>query len=493
MSNLAVLPIIIPLLAGVILAFFPKKVNLVRTLTKVFSITSLSVVAYITWQVVTNGPIILETGNWPAPYGIILVADPLAIILVLTTNIILTACAFYAPHSMTLKQEQHYFYSFMFFLITGVSGAFLTGDLFNLFVFFEVLLMASYALIVLGGGKIQLRESIKYVLINLFSSILFVTTVAFLYGVVGTVNMAHIAERVQESDQQGILTAIGALLFFVFATKAALFPLYYWMPKSYVVPNPVVSALFGALLTKVGIYSILRVFSLIFVYKLDLTHEAFIWIAGLSMVFGILGALSTNNVKLIIAYNIIPAIGFIIMGIGVFNQDAMSGSVYYLLHDMIIKCALFLLVGAIAYVAGTTDLRKMGGLIHYYPVLGWLLFVAAFILAGIPPFSGFIGKLLLLKGALADDEIAIVIIALLSSLLILYSIMKIFIKGFWGEKNPAYEVDRKSTKGLIGPVIFLLSFSVILGIGAEFIYPTVEDISTYLLNPEVYIDAVLKE
>ncbi|WP_430785119.1 Na+/H+ antiporter subunit D [Virgibacillus flavescens] len=493
MSNLAVLPIIIPLFAGIILAFFPKKVKLLRLLTKAFSISSLLVVSYITWQVLTYGPIILETGNWPAPYGIILVADPLAIILVLTTNIITTACAFYAPHSMSLKQEQHYFYSFLFFLITGISGAFLTGDLFNLFVFFEVFLMASYALIVLGGGKVQLRESIKYVLINLFSSILFVTAVSFLYAVVGTVNMAHIAERVQEVDQKGILTTIGILFFFVFATKAALFPLYFWMPKSYIVPNPVISALFGALLTKVGIYSILRVFSLIFVYKLDMTHQMFIWIAGISMLFGVIGALSTNNIKLIVAYNIIPAIGFILMGIGVFNQDSMSGSVYYLIHDMIIKSALFLIVGAIVYVAGTSDLRKMNGLIHYYPVLGWLLFVAAFILAGIPPFSGFIGKLLLLKGALAADEVAIVIIALVSSLLILYSIMKIFIQGFWGEKDPKYEAERKSTKGLIGPIIFLLSFSVILGIGAEFVYPTIEDISIYLLDPEVYIDAVLKE
>ncbi|ASK63120.1 Na+/H+ antiporter subunit D [Virgibacillus phasianinus] len=493
MSNLAVLPIIIPLFAGIILAFFPTKVKLLRALTKIFSISSLLVVAYIAWQVINHGPIILETGNWPAPYGIILVADPLAIILVLTTNIITVACAFFAPHSVTLKQEQHYFYSFMFFLITGVSGAFLTGDLFNLFVFFEVLLMASYALIVLGGDKVQLRESIKYVLINLFSSMLFVTAVAFLYGVVGTVNMAHIAERVQEVDQKGILTTIGLLFFFVFATKAALFPLFYWMPKSYIVPNPVISALFGALLTKVGIYSIIRVFSLIFIYKLDMTHQMFIWIAGLSMIFGILGAFSTNNVKLIIAYNIIPAIGFIIMGIGVFEQDAVSGAVYYLVHDMIIKAVLFLIVGVVAYVAGTSDLRKMGGLIHYYPVLGWLLFVSAFILAGIPPFSGFIAKLLLLKGTLANGEIAITIIALASSLLILYSVMKIFIKGFWGEKNSKYETEKKSTKGLIGPIIFLLTFSVILGIGAEFFYPTIEGISTYLLDPEVYIDAVLKE
>lgn len=490
MSNLAVLPIIIPLIAGIILAFFPKKLTLVRTLTKLFIIGNLAVVSYIVWQVFNHGAIILETGDWAAPYGIVIVADQLSVLLALTTNIVAAACAFYAPYSLSDRKEKYYFYSFFFFLISGVSGAFLTGDIFNLFVFFEVLLMASYALIVLGGDKVQLRESVKYVFINLFSSMLFVTAVGFLYGTVGTVNMAQIAQRVQEVDQQGVLTTIGILLFFVFAVKAALFPLYYWMPKSYVVPNPVISALFGALLTKVGIYSIIRVFSLIFIHKIELTHEVFIWIAGLSMIFGIFGALSTNNIKLIIAYNIIPAIGFILMGIGVFNQDAVSGAIYYLIHDMVIKASLFLLVGTIAYAAGTSDLQKFNGLLHYYPFLGWLLFVSGFILAGIPPFSGFIGKLLLLKGSLAAEEIAIVIIALLSSLLILYSIMKIFIRGFWGEKDASFEP--KSIKGRTAPVVVLLAISVFMGIGAEFIYPSVESISKYLLEPANYINAVLE-
>lgn len=493
MSNLAILPIIIPLLAAIIVAFFNKRVGITRFVTKLFTIINLAVSAYLAWIVVTNESIILETGDWVAPYGIILVADPLASLLVLTTNIIAVACIFYAPYSLTLRQEKHYFYAFYFFLIAGVSGAFLTGDLFNLFVFFEVLLMASYALIVLGGEKIQLRESIKYVFINLFSSILFVTAVAFIYGAVGTVNMAQIAERVQEVDQAGILTTIGILLFFVFGTKAALFPLYYWMPKSYIVPNPVVSALFGALLTKVGIYSIIRVFSLIFVHDTNLTHEMFIWIAGLSMIFGVIGALSTNNVKLIIAYNIIPAIGFILMGIGVLNEDGVSGSIYYLVHDMIIKTALFLLIGAVVYVAGTSDLRKMGGLIHHYPLLGWLLFIAAFVLAGIPPFSGFIGKLLLLQGTFSADEIVISIIALMTSLLILYSVLKIFIRGFWGEMDETIKYKKKSTKGLIAPSIFLLALSIFLGIGAEWVYPTIDTISSYLLNPDLYIDSVLKE
>ncbi|WP_047986358.1 Na+/H+ antiporter subunit D [Ornithinibacillus californiensis] len=493
MSNLTILPIIIPMLAGIIVAFTNSRVKITRALTKLLTIISLVVAMIVTYSVFTDGTIILETGDWVAPYGIILVADKLSILLILTTNIIATAAVFYAPHSLTLKQETHYFYTFYFMLIAGVSGAFLTGDLFNLFVFFEVLLMASYALIVLGGDRVQLRESIKYVLINLFSSMLFVTAVALLYGAVGTINMAQIAERVAEVEQDGILTTIAVLLFFVFGTKAALFPLYYWLPRPYIVPNPVVSALFGALLTKVGIYSILRVFSLIFVHRMEITHEAFIWIAGLSMLFGVIGALSTNNIKLIISYNIIPAIGFIIMGIGIFNQDALSGSIYYLIHDMIIKSALFLLVGVIAYVAGTSDLTKMKGLIHHYPVIGWLLFISAFILAGIPPFSGFIGKLLLLKGAVTADEIVITIIALLSSLLILYSVMKIFIRGFWGEKDDTKNYTKKASLGLILPIAGLLAVSVFLGVGAEFVYPSIEGIAEYLLDPQIYIDSVLKE
>ncbi|MGI8316066.1 Na+/H+ antiporter subunit D [Halobacillus mangrovi] len=494
MSNLAALPIILPLLAGILAAFIPKKRTLVRIGSQIFTVTHLLLVIWIFLQVKNHGSLVLETGDWAAPYGIILVGDMLSMTLVLTTNIVAVACVFFAPKSLSEQQESFYFYSFFLMLIAGVSGAFLTGDLFNLFVFFEVLLMASYGLIVLGNGKAQLRESLKYVLINLFSSMLFVTTISFLYSVVGTVNMAQIAERVQEVEQRGVLTTIAIMFFFVFATKAAVFPLYYWLPRPYISPNPVVSALFGALLTKVGIYSILRTFTLIFNQDVELTHTLFIYLAGLTMLFGVIGALSTNNVKLIIAYNIIPAVGFMLMGIGLFSEVSISGTIYYLVHDMIIKGVLFLLIGAIVYVAGTSDLRKMGGLIHHYPVLGWLFFVASLVLAGIPPFSGFIGKLLLLRGSLAQEEIIIVIVALVSSLLILFSMIRIFIRGFWGEKTElSYPERKRKGNKMAWPVAGLLSLSILLGMGAEWFYPSIQSIAEYLMNPEIYIDSVLKE
>lgn len=493
MINLAVLPIVIPLLAGIIVAFFSKRIPLARGFTQIVTLLNTLLVMYIGWQVYTNGTIVLETGGWKAPYGIILVADPLAISLIITTNLIALALAFYAPQVLSKEQEEFYFYFFFFLLITGVSGAFLTGDLFNLFVFFEVLLMASYGLIVLGNGKAQLRESLKYVLLNLFSSILFVTAVAFLYSILGTVNMAQMAQRVAEVEQQGILTGAAILLFFVFATKAALFPLYYWLPRSYSVPNSVVSAMFGALLTKVGVYSILRVFTLIFNHKLEITHELFIWLAAFTMIFGAIGAISTSNIKLILAYNIIPAVGYMMMGIGLFTTVSLAGTIYYLIHDMIIKAALFLLVGAIAVLAGTSDLRKIKGMIHHYPWLGWLFFLGTIVLAGIPPFSGFIGKLLLIQGAVEKEEFGLVIISLLTSLLILYSMIRIFIQGFWGEKNENITPQPKVANKLIIPAAFLLMFSILLGVGAEWFYPTVEDISKYLLDPNQYINTVLKE
>src|SRR5699024_6974371 len=185
------------------------------------------------------------------------------------------------------------------------------------------------------------------------------------------------------------------------------------------------------------------------------------------------------------------SIGFILLGISVFNQSGLGGSVYYLVHDMLIKAVLFLLIGVVVYVAGTSNLTKMGGLIHSYPGLAWLLFISAFVLAGIPPFSGFIGKLLLLKGAFENGNIAIVIIGLLTSLLILYSVMKIFIQGFWGEKNE--NIVKKPINGFVFPIVFLLIFSIFLGVGAEMVYPSIESISQYLLDPEVYINSVLKE
>jgi multicomponent Na+:H+ antiporter subunit D len=491
MSNLVFLPIFIPLFIGALLVFFNKKHQLTIKISYFTVFLNLGVSIYLSYYVFKNNPLILETGAWKAPFGIILVADKLSVIMILSVNVIAFAAVVFASSSVNNKMLQHYFYPLFFLLIAGVSGAFLTGDLFNLFVFFEVLLMASYGLIIIGGSKQQFRESVKYILLNLFSSILFVTTVAFLYSVTGTVNMAQLGERVAEAEQQGILTAIAILLFVVFATKGALFPLYFWLPKSYIVPSPVVSALFGALLTKVGVYSMLRVYTLIFSHKLELTHTFFIWVATITMLIGVLGALSTSNVKLIIAYNIMPAIGFMLLGIGTFSAESIAGTIYYLIHDMAIKAALFFLSGLLVWHAGTSNLNKMGGYIKTSPLLGWMFFIAALVLAGIPPFSGFIGKYLLLRGAFDEEHYIAAGIGLLSSLLILFSVIRIFIGAFWGEvkEEPKEKVSRS---GLTASGI-LIAISILLGVGAEWFYPYIQSAADNLIDPQIYIDFVLKE
>ncbi|OOE13697.1 Na+/H+ antiporter subunit D [Fictibacillus arsenicus] len=491
MSNLVFLPIFIPLFVGALLVFFNKKHQLTMKISYLTVFLNLGVSIYLSYYVFKNNPLILETGGWKAPYGIILVADKLSVIMILSVNVIALAAVIFASSSVTSKMVQHYFYPLFLLLIAGVSGAFLTGDLFNLFVFFEVLLMASYGLIIIGGSKHQFRESVKYILLNLFSSILFVTTVAFLYSVTGTVNMAQLGERVAEVEQQGILTGIGILLFVVFATKGALFPLYFWLPKSYIVPSPVVSALFGALLTKVGVYSMLRVYTLIFSHKLELTHTFFIWVASITMLIGVIGALSTSNVKLIIAYNIMPAIGFMLLGIGTFSAESLAGTIYYLVHDMAIKAALFFLAGLLVWHAGTSNLNKMGGYIKTSPLLGWMFFIAALVLAGIPPFSGFIGKYLLLRGAFDEEHYFAAGIGLLSSLLILFSVIRIFIGAFWGEiKEKPKEKVRRSGLAASG---LLIAISILLGVGAEWFYPYIQSAADSLIDPQIYIDFVLKE
>jgi multicomponent Na+:H+ antiporter subunit D len=491
MSNLVILPIFIPLLAGALLIFFNKKHKLTINLTYLALLINFGVSVYLSYFVFSNHPLVLETGAWKAPYGIILVADKLSVIMIIAVNVIGLASAVFASASISMKMAEHYFYPLFFILLAGVSGAFLTGDLFNLFVFFEVLLMASYGLIIIGGSKKQFRESIKYILLNLFSSILFVTTVAFLYSVTGTVNMAQLGVRVAELEQEGVLTGIAILLFVVFATKGALFPLFFWLPKSYIVPSPVVSALFGALLTKVGVYSMIRVYTLIFSHKLELTHTFFIWIAMITMVMGVIGALSTSNVKLIIAYNIMPAIGFMMLGLGTFSPESLAGSIYYLVHDMAVKAALFFLTGLLAWHAGTSDLRKMGGYIKTAPVTGWLFFISGLVLAGIPPFSGFIGKYLLLWGAMDEGHYYAAGIGLISSLLILFSVIRIFIGAFWGELKEAPK-QKVSRSGLFASGL-LVAVTIVLGLGAEWFYPYIQSAADSLIDPQIYIDFVLKE
>lgn len=492
MNNLAILPVLLPLLTGIILLFFSKSIITQRILSLLSSIIGIGIAGILVSNVSAHGIIALAVGSWEAPFGIAIVADMLASLLVLTTTIIVCAVLIYSFYSIGEAREKFYYYSMVQFLLVGINGAFLTGDLFNLFVFFEVMLMASYVLLALGGTKVQLRETIKYLLVNVIASALFVITVAYLYSVTGTLNMADLSRKIAEIGQPGIITVIAVSFLIVFGMKGAIFPLFYWLPGSYAAPPIPVIALFGALLTKVGIYSIFRTYTLLFYHDQGYTHTLLGMLGILTIIIGIIGAVGYWDLKKIIIYNIIIAIGVITFGISLMNEQALIGTVFYIMHDMIIKAALFLLIGIMIKLTGTNNLREISGLIRTYPVLGWSFFIAAISLAGIPPFSGFAGKLLILQGAAAESAYLGMAVVLLSSLFVLYSVMKIFINGFWGEAKeyPKKEIPYKK---LLFPAVLLVAISISYGLGTEFVYPFISQAAETLLHPDIYLDAVLKE
>lgn len=493
MINLLILPIILPFFFAILLLFFKNQIRTQRVITVIGLVTSLMVAFRLIWKVKTFGVQTVTLGSWPAPFGITLASDMLSSLLVTTSVIITLSVVIYSFSAIGEARERFYYYPTILFMLTGINGAFTTGDIFNMFVFFEVLLIASYVLIVLGGEKRQLRESIKYLLVNVISSSLFVVTVGLLYSVVGTLNMADISAKISDVGQTGLLTVIAILFLMVFGIKGALFPLYFWLPGSYSAPPMPVLALFGALLTKVGIYAITRTYTLFFIHDLTFTHEFLLVLSVLTVIFGCIGALAYFDLKQIIIYNIIIAVGVILFGVAQMNESGMSGSIFYLIHDMLIKAGLFLLIGIIISVTGTSNLREMGGLMKTHASLGWMYLIAVFGLVGIPPLSGFIGKLLIVQGGFEAGNIWTTIIILISSIIVLLSAMRIFVYAFWGEPVALPETKKSSYRKEMIPAVLLVVISIVYGIGAESLIPYMENASDLLLNPSIYIDAVLKE
>lgn len=494
MNNIVLLPVLIPFFTGALLILFSKKRKVQRVISGIGTLLILTAAVYLAIYVYQNGITVLEAGNWPAPFGIIMVADMFATIMVILSALIGVVCLFFVFQTIEEDREKQYFYPFYFFLLTGVNGAFLTGDLFNLFVFFEVMLIASYVLIVHGGTKYQLRESFKYIIINMFSSMLFLAAVAYIYSITGTVNMAHLSERVAELDQAGALNVVAVLFFIVFAIKGALFPLYFWLPRSYYGPPAAIAALFGGLLTKVGVYAIIRTFTLIFYHDADFTHKGIITvIAGFTMLLGVLGAVSQFNFKRILSYHIISQVGYMVMGLGVYTTLAVAGAIYYIVHHIIVKSALFLFAGATQKITGTNDIKQMGGLLKSHPYLAWMFFITALSLAGIPPLSGFFSKFPIVLSSFQEEQYVIGGVALLVGLLTLLSMMKIFSSVYWGKQKHTDAQAKYPVGKLLLPVVPLVALTIILGLAAEPIFSYSLLAAEQIMDPSNYIDSVLKE
>jgi len=441
MDNLTFLPVLSPMLAGVMLLVSPfgkNKVN--RRISSVLLSTITFIISLILLiNVHVEGTQIYAIGDWSAPFGIVLVADPLSTLLVSLTALLGLVCVVYA--SAGDDDKGSFFHPLVHFLVLGVTGAFLTGDVFNLFVFFEVLLIASYSLLMHGGDKNNTRAALQYVIMNLVGSAIFLIALGILYGVLGTLNMADMAQKIPllRGDDVYLAKIGGLLLLVVFALKGALLPLHLWLPNTYASAIPVVAALF-AIMTKVGVYSMMRVYTLIFGEEAgELSHMAqswLWWLALATIVMGAIGVLASKDLRKLTANLVIVSVGTLVALVAVQTVEATASAIYYLVHSTLVTAALFLLADLIGQQRPKVfDRITAGPAIKQPRLLGCCFLIAAVAVIGMPPLSGFIGKVWLLKSTLNTDYAFIFWpLYLLTSLAILLAVSKAGSTLFWHHK-----------------------------------------------------------
>lgn len=442
---LAPLPVLIPLLAAAATLILGRQPRTQRyiALTALVAVVAVSVTLLALAD--AHGATAVQVGGWEAPIGITIVVDRLAAIMLVVSAIVLLAVMAYAVgqgiHDGSEAQPVSIFVPTYLALTAGISYAFLAGDLFNLYVGFEVLLAASFVLLTLGSSADRVRAGVSYVMVSMVSSLIFLAGIAFAYAATGTLNLADMALRL-ESIPSGTRTAIFGVLLVAFGIKAAVFPLSTWLPDSYPTAPAPVTAVFAGLLTKVGIYAIIRAHTLLFPRgELDTV----LMVCGLlTMVVGIFGAIAQTDIKRLLSFTLVSHIGYMVFGVALSTQAGLAGAIYYVAHHILVQTTLFLVVGLIERQAGSASLRRLGGLAAASPVLAIVFLVPALNLGGIPPFSGFIGKVALVQAGSAEASVlAWVLVAgsILTSLLTLYAVARVWTKAFWRARADAPEGD----------------------------------------------------
>lgn len=499
MNQLLVLPIVIPLFCALISLFCWQRPGIQKIIGLVGS-ALLTVVALAIFVTVREGGIqVSQMGGWPAPFGITLVADLLSATLVVMTGLVVLITFVVSLSEIGPQRMAFGYCPLMHILAMGICGAFLTGDIFNLYVWFEVMLIASFVLLGLGGTKSQLEATFKYVTLNLISSAFFLGAVGVLYGVVGTLNMADLAQNLRGASTPELTLTLSTLFLIAFGIKAAVFPLFFWLPDSYPAPPPPVAAVFAGLLTKVGVYSILRFFTLIFTPESVPTHGLILLLSGLTLMVGILGAVPQQNLRKNFSFTLVSHIGFLLAGLGLFSPPALAGSLFYLMHDIVAKTCLFLFGGILERLSGQTDIGRMGGFLRTHPRIAWLFFLLALGVSGIPPLSGFWGKLMLIQAGLGQREYATAVVLLVAGILTLYALMKVWSEVFWKESpEPGEEPHPDSpsaaplSRSLVVPVAVLVGIGFFMGIWPEPFFRLADEAARQMFDPDAYIRAVLE-
>jgi multicomponent Na+:H+ antiporter subunit D len=395
-------------------------------------------------RIVDTGPVVMTMGRWLPPFGITFVADALGVTLALTATLVAMVCALYGIRDIDASERRYGFYSFLMLLMTGVAGSFLTGDIFNLYVWFEIFVLSSFGLIVLGSRARQLDGAVKYAVLNLVGTTLFLIATGLLYGVFGTLNMADIAMKAQTAPADAPLMTLATLYLAAFGMKAAAFPLNAWLPASYHTPRIVVSALFAAILTKIGIYSLLRTLVMIFPVQGAELSSVIAWVAALTMMLGVIGALAQSDIRRIFGFIVVSGIGVMMAGIALGSQTGVAGTIVYAVHSMLAMAALYILAGTMRRIAGSSDLAKLSGLYASHPLLAGMALILILSVAGLPPGSGLWPKVYLVKASLDGGSWWLALAILASGLLTTLALGRIFTLAFWRPQIEAREVGAEA-------------------------------------------------
>ncbi|MEH1101664.1 Na+/H+ antiporter subunit D [Micromonospora sp. CPCC 205561] len=498
MSRLLPLPVVVPLLGAALTLLLARWPGLQRVVSVACLTATLVVAAALLVQAYRHGPVVLQVGGWAAPVGIVLIADQFAALMLVVSSAVTLCVLLYsvgqgqADFGETVPVT--IYHPTYLVLTAGVTNAFLAGDLFNLFVGFEILLAASFVLITLGGTETRIRTGSTYVVVSILSSMVFLTSVGLVYAATGTLNLAQLAYRL-DALPDGVRLSLQLMLLLAFGVKAAVFPLSAWLPDSYPTAPAPVTAVFAGLLTKVGVYAIIRTETLLFPGG-QLAGPLMV-VAGLTMLVGILGAVAQSDMKRLFSFTLVSHIGYMIFGVGLSTVAGLSGAIFYVVHHITIQTTLFLVAGLVEERAGSTDLRRIGGLARAAPLLGVLFFVPAMNLAGVPPFSGFLGKLGLLQaGVAAGGPLPGVLVAAgtVTSLLTLYVASRVWTLVFWrAPRLPSAEPVVRLPGLMVGATVALVALGLALTVVAGPLFDVTAEAAADLRERTPYIRSVLPD
>ncbi|MCV7667865.1 Na+/H+ antiporter subunit D [Micrococcus luteus] len=514
LTDLAPLAVMLPVLGAAVTFMLVRRPRAQITVTVSALVLTLVLDALLLASVWDTGVAAVHLGGWPAPLGISLVVDRLSALMLVVSALITLAVLLYASAQGLINRDEggpvSIFHPTFLILVAGVSNAFLAGDLFNLYVGFEILLTSSYVLLTMGGTAQRIRAGVTYVVVSVISSVVFLIAIAMIYAATGTVNMADLAVKLGElpTDVQMVLHV---LLLVGFGIKAAVFPLSFWLPDSYPTAPAPVTAVFAGLLTKVGVYAMIRTETLLF--PGEHVNALLLVVAALTMVVGILGALAQTDIKRILSFILVSHIGYMIFGLGLATEAGLAATVYYVAHHITVQTALFLVTGLIENRAGTANIDRLGSLAKVSPFVSVLFLVPALNLGGIPPFSGFLGKVGLLRGGVEQATplaYTLVGVSLLVSLLTLLVVVRVWTRAFWRrvedvEHPPAQlvaayeravargERPRPLERGLVLPTTALVGLTLVFTVAAGPLFALSDDAATDMLDRSPYIAAVLDD